>query len=122
VLRASAAEEAAFVARYGEDLGRSCWAEFAQKRLDAAGARAANERLAATWDRIRQAIARVTLPALALADILHRAGSPTVPEDLGWPRHFYHRAVRHARDIRARYTFLDLAADSEKLEPVGDLI
>ena len=120
-LHASAADETAFVSLYGEDLGRSCWAEFAQKRLDGVGVRAANERIAASWDRIRQAIARVTLPALALADILQRAGAPTVPEDLGWPREFYHRAVRHARDIRGRYTFLDLAADSERLEPVGDL-
>ena len=120
-LRASAADEAAFVARYGEELGRSCWAEFAQKRLDAAGVRAANERIGASWDNIRQVIARVTHPALFLADVLQRAGSPTAPEALGWPRQFYHRAVRHARDIRSRYTFLDLAADSERLEPVNEL-
>ena len=120
-LQASAADEAAFVARYGEDLGRSCWAEFAQKRLDSARARAANERIAASWDRIRQAIARVTRPTRFLANVLRRAGAPTAPEDLGWPRQFYHRAVRHARDIRGRYTFLDLAADSERLEPVSEL-
>ncbi|MGH6958857.1 MAG: hypothetical protein ACREE7_00085, partial [Dongiaceae bacterium] len=120
-LRTNAADEAAFVARFGEDLGRACWAEFAQKRLDAAGARAANERIAASWERIRQAIARVTHPAPFLADVLHRAGAPTAAEDLGWPRQFYHRAVRHARDIRGRYTFLDLAADSERLEPVSEL-
>jgi len=120
-LQASAADEAAFVARYGEELGHSCWAEFAQKRLDAAGARAANERIAASWDRIRQAIARVIHPAHFLADVLQRAGSPMAPEALGWPRQFYHRAVRHARDIRSRYTFLDLAADSGRLEPVNEL-
>jgi glycerol-1-phosphate dehydrogenase [NAD(P)+] len=120
-VQASAADEAAFVARYGEDLGRSCWAEFAQKRLDAAGARATNERIAASWDRIRQAIARVIHPARFLADVLQRAGSPMAPEALGWPREFYYRAVRHARDIRGRYTFLDLAADSERLEPVNEL-
>jgi glycerol-1-phosphate dehydrogenase [NAD(P)+] len=34
------------------------------------------------------------------------------PEALGWPRAFYRAAVRHAREIRGRYTFLDLAADS----------
>jgi glycerol-1-phosphate dehydrogenase [NAD(P)+] len=83
--------------------------------------RAVNERIAASWDRIRQAIAQVILPALSLADVLRRAGAPTAPEDLGWPREFYHRAVRHARDIRGRYTFLDLAADSERLEPVSEL-
>jgi glycerol-1-phosphate dehydrogenase [NAD(P)+] len=121
-LQPSAADEASFVARYGEELGRSCWAEFAQKRLDAAAARTTNERITASWDRIRQSIARVTRPAHFLADVLRRAGAPTVPEDLGWPRQFYHRAIRHARDIRSRYTFLDLAADSARLEPVGDLV
>lgn len=121
-LRASTADEAGFIARYGEELGRSCWAEFTQKRLDASGTRATNERIAASWERIQRAIARVTLPAHFLADVLRRAGAPTTPEDLGWPRAFCLKAVRHARDIRARYTFLDLAADSERLEPVGDLI
>jgi glycerol-1-phosphate dehydrogenase [NAD(P)+] len=121
-LQASAADEAGFVARYGEDLGRSCWAEFAQKRLDAAGAHKVNERIATSWERIQRAIARVTLPAHVLANVLRRAGAPIAHADLGWPRQFCLNAVRHARDIRSRYTFLDLAADSEKLEPVGDLI
>jgi glycerol-1-phosphate dehydrogenase [NAD(P)+] len=121
-LKASAVDEAAFVARYGEALGRSCWTEFAQKRLDAAGARKVNERIAMSWERIQRAIARVTLPAQFLADVLRRAGAPIAHADLGWPRQFCLNAVRHARDIRSRYTFLDLAADSEKLEPVGELI
>jgi glycerol-1-phosphate dehydrogenase [NAD(P)+] len=121
-LQASAVDEAGFVARYGEELGRSCWAEFAQKRLDAAGAHKVNERIATSWERIQRAIARVTIPAHVLADVLRLAGAPIAHADLGWPRQFCLNAVRHARDIRSRYTFLDLAADSEKLEPVGDLI
>ncbi len=120
-LRANTDDEAAFVARYGEDMGRSCWAEFARKRLDEAGAGAANERIAASWDRIRGMIASVTRPSRFLADVLRRAGAPTAPEDLGWPRTFYDRAIRQARDIRDRYTFLDLAADSFRLEPVDEL-
>lgn len=121
VLHASDEDEAAFVARYGPELGRSCWAEFAQKRLDAERAGAVNARLAESWDRIRVAIARVTRPSNVLADVLRRGGAPTAPEELGWPRPFYHGAVRHARDIRNRYTFLDLAVDSRRLEPVDSL-
>jgi glycerol-1-phosphate dehydrogenase [NAD(P)+] len=120
-LRANADDEAAFVARYGSDLGRSCWNEFVQKRLDTAGAQAANSRIEASWDRIRQAVAAVTRPSHFLADVLRRAGAPLLPEDLGWPREFYHRAVRQAREIRNRYTFLDLAADGDRLEPVAEL-
>ena len=121
VLHVSADGESAFVARYGPDLGRSCWAEFSQKRLDAERVRAINARLTESWDRIRAAIARVTRPSGFLADVLRRGGGPTTPEELGWPRPFYQRAVRHARDIRNRYTFLDLAVDSRRLEPVDSL-
>jgi glycerol-1-phosphate dehydrogenase [NAD(P)+] len=121
VLHPAVEDEAAFVARYGPELGRSCWAEFAQKRVDGERARAVNARLADSWDRIRAAISRITHPAAFLADVLRRGGAPTTPEDLGWPRPFYHRAVRHARDIRNRYTFLDLAVDSRRLEPVDSL-
>jgi glycerol-1-phosphate dehydrogenase [NAD(P)+] len=121
VVQANGVDERAFIARYGEELGRSCWAEFAQKRLDPARVRAVNERLAARWGSIRDAITRVTRPARFLAEVLQRAGAPTTPEELGWPRDFYQRAVRHAREIRNRYTFLDLAADSGRLEPVEEL-
>ena len=122
VLQADTSDEAGFVARYGPELGRSCWTEFAQKRLDAARARAATERLAASWDRIRRTIADAIRPSRFLAEVLQRAGGPTVPEALGWPQPFYLQAVRRAREIRNRYTFLDLAADSGKLEPIGDLL
>jgi glycerol-1-phosphate dehydrogenase [NAD(P)+] len=121
VLHPSDDDEAAFVARYGLELGRSCWAEFAQKRVDAARAGRVNARLADSWDRIRAAIARVTRPAGVLADVLRRGGAPTTPEELGWPRPFYHDAVRRAREIRNRYTFLDLAVDSRSMEPVDRL-
>jgi glycerol-1-phosphate dehydrogenase [NAD(P)+] len=32
--------------------------------------------------------------------------------DLGLERRFYQSAVRHAREIRRRYSILDLAADA----------
>jgi glycerol-1-phosphate dehydrogenase [NAD(P)+] len=121
VPRASAESEASFVARYGEDLGRSCWAEFSRKRLTPAGADAANARLTASWDKIRAQLGAVTRPAEFLRDVLRRAGAPTTAEELGWPRAFYLTAVRQAREIRNRYTFLDLAADSGRLEPAADL-
>jgi len=122
VLRADDSDEVLFIERYGADLGRSCWTEYAQKRLDGARARAANERLADHWNRIRASIAAVTRPSGDLAEVLKRAGAPTTPDQLGWPRDFYRRAVRQARDVRNRYTFLDLAADSRRLEPVDALV
>jgi glycerol-1-phosphate dehydrogenase [NAD(P)+] len=114
--------EADFVKRYGEGIGRSCWKEFAEKRLDADRLSQARERIESSWDAMRQRIAEVTRPSHFLRSVLRRAGAPVAHEELGWPRHFAMHALRHARDIRARYTFLDLAVDSDRLEPVSDLL
>ncbi len=119
VLRPDGEDEAGFVRRFGA-VGRSCWAEYAQKRLSAAQAEETNGRLARDWERIRGEIAGILRPSSELESALARAGAPTTPEDLGWPRPFYRHAVRHARQIRNRYTFLDLAADSRRLDRLAD--
>ncbi len=109
-------DEAAFARRFGATLGPSCWAEFAQKRSDRTGARMLSERLAARWSRLRESIAAVLRPAAELQRVLERAGAPTRASDIGWPSDFYRDAVRNARLIRNRYTFLDLAAGAGRLE------
>jgi glycerol-1-phosphate dehydrogenase [NAD(P)+] len=38
------------------------------------------------------------------------------PAILGWPAPFYRTAVVRARQIRSRYSFLDLAGDAGLLE------
>ena len=48
------------------------------------------------------------------------AGAPIRPADIHVPADFYRRAVRHAREIRDRYTFLDLAADSGRLDRLAE--
>ncbi len=114
-VRPSAAPRDAVRAHFGAGLGVSCWDEFARKRLDADTAGALNRRLAAHWPDIRTRVASVGRPVRQLDDVLRRAGAPTTPEDLGWPAGFYRRAVRHAREIRDRWTFLDFAADTGAL-------
>jgi glycerol-1-phosphate dehydrogenase [NAD(P)+] len=121
-LRPDAEDEAAFVARFGGELGRSCWKEFAGKRLDEKSARALNERVLASWAHIRETIQAILLPVPFLEAVLQRAGNPRSPNDVGWPRSFYGTALRHAREIRNRYTFLDLAANSGALERLADAI
>jgi glycerol-1-phosphate dehydrogenase [NAD(P)+] len=121
-VRPDGEDEAAFIARFGGDLGRSCWKEFAGKRLDAEGAEALNARILASWADIREAIQAVLLPVAFLEAVLRRTGNPRSPNDIGWPRSFYGNALRHAREIRNRYTFLDLAASSGRLERLADAI
>lgn len=75
-----------------------------------------NQRLAESWPRIAQQIAEVSLPAASLQETVKKIAGPTTAEDLGLPSETYRDAVLHAREIRDRYTFLDLAADSGALE------
>ena len=50
-----------------------------------------------------------------LAGVLARAGCPQTPEAIGVSAEFFRRAIRDARFLRDRYTFLDLAADAGRL-------
>jgi len=115
-LRATAVTEADVTAHFGRELGDACWREFAKKHLNEARAAALNERLEERWDDIRARIGAIATPVARLESVLARAGAPTTPEDLHWPRTFYRDAIHHAREIRDRYTFLDLAADSGLLD------
>ncbi|MCI0431632.1 MAG: sn-glycerol-1-phosphate dehydrogenase [Rhodospirillales bacterium] len=114
--------ESDFIRRYGESLGRSCWNELSKKRLDRHRLTEIRDWIEQSWDGIRERIAAVTRPSRFLVEVLRRSGAPVSHEELGWPRGFSERAIRHARDIRARYTFLDLAVDSGRLEQVDELL
>jgi glycerol-1-phosphate dehydrogenase [NAD(P)+] len=108
--------EADFIARFGPTLGPSCWNDFSQKRLTDDKAARVNRRIADKWPEIRAAISAISLHEDMLALVLQEAKAARTSEDLGWPRTSYRAAVRHAREIRNRYTFLDLAADSGVLD------
>ena len=56
------------------------------------------------------------MPSEKLDAVLERAGAPRRANELSWSGGFYEAAVRGARLIRNRYTFLDLAANSGQLE------
>ncbi len=109
-------DEPALVRHFGPVLGPACWRELSRKRLDAPAAEALARRLAADWEGIRSRLRSVTRPAAELRAALVRAGAPVTPEALGWPRAFFREAVLHAREIRSRWTFLDLAAEAGRLE------
>ncbi|HEX2691767.1 MAG TPA: iron-containing alcohol dehydrogenase [Kofleriaceae bacterium] len=99
------------VRHFGPERGESLWREFAAKQLDRSRADALNTRLAAGWDALRARIQAVTPGHVRMTEVLAAAGAPLVPADLGWPRPLFDDALRHAREIRNRYTFLDFAAD-----------
>jgi len=116
-VRPCALSEEDFLRRYGPELGRECWREFAPKLLQEAPAEALNARLAAGWDSMRTRIARVAMPAERIAGALRRLGAPLDPRTVGWEEEAYRQAVLHAAEIRNRYTFLDLARDA-RVDPL----
>jgi glycerol-1-phosphate dehydrogenase [NAD(P)+] len=111
VLKPSRATREQVVAHFGPELGESCWKELEPKLLDAQRAEALNDRLASRWDAIREGIGRVVARADRLEAVLKAAGAPTQASQLGWPEPLYADALAHSREIRNRYTFLDLAAE-----------
>jgi glycerol-1-phosphate dehydrogenase [NAD(P)+] len=110
-VRPTAITRADVLAHFGPIQGDACWREFEGKILDRAATDALNERLHRDWTAIRERIARVTLGAARLEHVLAAAGAPLEPADLGWSPALFEAAFTHAREIRNRYTFLDLAAD-----------
>ena len=72
-------------------------------------------------DRSGRSQTAIIVPSEVIAAALKAAGAPTSYGDLGLDGDFFRDAVVHARTLRNRYTFLDLAGDSGMLEP-DDLI
>ncbi|HWO20293.1 MAG TPA: iron-containing alcohol dehydrogenase [Kofleriaceae bacterium] len=99
------------VRRYGPERGEACWRELSGKHADRARTDELNARLAARWPEMRARISAVTLGAARQREILAAAGAPLSALDLGWPDALMADATAHARELRNRYTFLDLAAD-----------
>lgn len=100
------------LAHYGEGLGESCWRDVQSKRFEAPRAIELRNRLAGDWSAMRERLLGVTRAPEELEAVLVAAGAPTTPQQLGWSEQAFATAVRRAREIRNRYTFLDLAIDS----------
>ena len=101
--------------RFGP-LYEDCVRAVRSKAVDAAAAAALNARLERDWPNIRRRLQDVMMPLPGLQDAFEAAGVATRPEDIGVAPDFYRQAVRHARKIRDRFTTLDLAADTGRLE------
>jgi glycerol-1-phosphate dehydrogenase [NAD(P)+] len=108
----------AIVGRFGLELAGSVIAEFGLKRLDRVQADELNHKLARDWDDIRAQVLAVLLPVRTIESTLRVAGAPTAPADIAVDRGFYEQALLHGREIRNRFTALDLAAAGGRLAPM----
>jgi glycerol-1-phosphate dehydrogenase [NAD(P)+] len=104
-------------AHFGDEVGIACWKDIQPKLTDGSRAQKLNEHLEALWPRLRSEIALVRRPANEIDKALAAVEAPRRYGDIGLTRATFQDAILHAREIRNRYTFLDLAADSGLLDP-----
>jgi glycerol-1-phosphate dehydrogenase [NAD(P)+] len=116
VVRPTRIDEAGMARRMGPEVAASCLPGFRRKAFDEAGAAAFNARLAALWPDLRRELATFMVPVEEMTRLLAEAGGPLTARDLGVPAAFYREAVLHCREMRDRFSFLDIAADAGMLE------
>lgn len=109
-------DEAGMKRRFGDAATKICLAEMAHKAINEAGADSLNEKLDSIWPELRAELTEFTVPASVMRDALASAGGPVTAAELGLDAAFYREAVCHAREIRKRYSALDLASDAGFLE------
>jgi glycerol-1-phosphate dehydrogenase [NAD(P)+] len=112
VLQPSNLHATDLVEHFGPELGASCWNGFRAKLLDRDQADRLTARLHRDWAVIRGTINAIRRPAADLQRALVAAGAPVTAGDIGLSIGQYQRSVLLAREIRDRFTFLDLAAES----------
>ncbi|CAN5408901.1 sn-glycerol-1-phosphate dehydrogenase [soil metagenome] len=112
VLKPTVIDEADMRRRMGPEIAAQCLAEFRKKALDAAGAAAMNRKLEVLWPALRRELAAFTIPVEAMVELLGSAGGALTAADLDLPADFYREAVVHSREMRNRFSFVDLAADA----------
>jgi len=100
---------------FGNEIGEACWGEYAAKRLSGEEAEALSTQIAECWSDLGATLAGTMIPSATLADVMARSGCQQTPRAIGLAAKFYRRAVRDARFLRDRYTFLDLAGDAGRL-------
>ena len=109
-------DTAAMKKRHGAH-SASCEDAMAKKSLTGKRLEALNQRLEMRWPDIRQAFETRSLPLESLRAAFDAVDMPVDPQDLGIAPSFYADAVLYARELRDRFTTLDLAADAGILDP-----
>ncbi len=116
VLEAPTIDPTAMAERFGP-LTADCVAALGRKTPSGDRLQALNRSVEDHWPALRAAFEARALPPDRLGPAFAGIGIPTRPEQLGVPRSFYREAVRHARELRDRFTALDLAAMASGIDP-----
>jgi glycerol-1-phosphate dehydrogenase [NAD(P)+] len=116
VMKASRIDVADMSRRMGADIARQCLGEIQPKIFSDNAICALNDKIADLWPVLREELKAFVIPVDEMTRLLKAAGGPTTARELGVPADFYREAVIHCREMRNRYSFLDIAADAGILE------
>lgn len=106
--------------RMGADIARECEVEWRKKAFTPESADAFNARMAEIWPALRQELLAFSIPVADMHAMLEAAGGPKTAEELGLQVDFYREAVRHNHEMRNRFSFVDIAADSGMLDTFAE--
>ena len=120
VLEPTKIEEADMIARYGKEIGQQCIKELKNKALDRIQADRINRYLAENWESFAKQLRAVMLPSERLWKAMKEIDAIRTGCDLGLPKAFYQEVVLFSREVRDRFTMLDMAADSGMLEAFAE--
>ncbi|MFB2551996.1 iron-containing alcohol dehydrogenase [Ensifer soli] len=109
-------DEAAIRARYPAAAVEDCLRAARAKAMDSAAAARFNATLEKLWPELRAELLAVAIPSATLAAHLRAAGGGATAAEIGIDRDLYRDAVRYSKEMRDRYSMLDLAADMGILE------
>lgn len=104
------------IRRCGAENAGQCLVEWQKKALTTQTAAAFNDKLASIWPELRAECLAFMLRVERMQRALQQAGGPTSAAEFGLDVTFYREAVVHAREMRNRYSVLDLLADAGILE------
>ncbi|MER8377021.1 sn-glycerol-1-phosphate dehydrogenase [Mesorhizobium sp. M1338] len=116
VMKATRIDVGDMARRMGADIARQCYTEIQPKIFSDRAIGALNDKIADLWPVLREELKAFVIPVDEMTRLLTAAGGPTTARELGVPPHFYREAVIHCREMRNRYSFLDIAADAGILE------
>ncbi|MBX2856212.1 MAG: iron-containing alcohol dehydrogenase [Rhodobacteraceae bacterium] len=116
VLKPTRMDEADMARRMGPEIGAQCAEEYRKKALSSEGAAALNEKLAEIWPSLRAECLAIAAPVEIMRARLAAAGGATTAAELGLDRDFYREAIRHAHEMRNRFSFVDIACDAGWLD------
>lgn len=115
-IRPTVIDEDGIRRRYPATAVDACLEASRRKAISASDCAAFNARLAAMWPELREELSAMLVPSATLAAHLRAAGGGTTAAELGMEPALYRDAVLYGREIRDRFSFLDLAADMGVLE------